>query len=123
MIPGGFAAGDYVRAGTIFAARIRSKLAKNLVEFVKAGKPVFGVCNGFQVLVEAGLLPALGGVMTDSPEAVLAPHDSSHYACGPTLLRLENGGACAFTPALTKGQVVTFISGEAGGELLFPAAQ
>src|SRR5256712_2781021 len=58
MIPGGFAAGDYVRAGTIFAARIRAKLATNLVEFVRAGKPVFGVCNGLPGLVEAGLPPA-----------------------------------------------------------------
>src|SRR6266568_3980036 len=55
MIPGGFAAGDYVRAGAIFAARLRSKLSKDLVDFVKAGKPLFGVCNGFQVLVKAGL--------------------------------------------------------------------
>src|SRR5207247_9138488 len=48
MIPGGFAAGDYVRAGTIFAARMRSKLAKDLGGFVKAGKPVVGVCHGIQ---------------------------------------------------------------------------
>ena len=120
MIPGGFAAGDYVRAGTIFAARLRSKFAKDLVGFVKAGKPVFGVCNGFQVLVEAGLLPALGGVMTDEPEAVLATNDSSHYECRPSLLRMENGGSCAFTGTLERGQVVTFISAHAEGKLLFP---
>ena len=121
MIPGGFAAGDYVRAGTIFAARMRSRLSDDLVGFVKAGKPVFGVCNGFQVLVEAGLLPALGGVMTDEPEAVLATNDSSHYECRPSLLRMENGGSCAFTRTLKKGQVVTFISAHAEGKLLFPA--
>ncbi len=121
MIPGGFAAGDYIRAGTIFAARMRSKLSKNLVGFVKAGKPVFGVCNGFQVLVEAGLLPALSGVMTAEPEAVLATNDSSHYECRPSLLRLENGGSCAFTRTLKRGQVVTFISAHAEGKLLFPA--
>ncbi len=120
MIPGGFAAGDYVRAGTIFAARLRSRLSKDLVGFVKAGKPVFGVCNGFQVLVEAGLLPALGGVMTDEPEAVLATNDSSHYECRPSLLRMENGGSCAFTGTLERGQVVTFISAHAEGKLLFP---
>src|SRR5439155_1601495 len=83
------------RPGTIFAARLRSRLSKDLVGFVKAGKPVFGVCNGFQVLVEAGLLPALGGVMTDEPEAVLGTNDSSHYECRPSLLRMENGGSCA----------------------------
>src|SRR5205814_745534 len=54
MIPGGFAAGDYVRAGTIFAARLRSKLSKDLVDFVRSGKPIFGVCNGFQVLDDRG---------------------------------------------------------------------
>src|SRR3989442_5964976 len=121
MLPGGCAAGDYVRAGTIFAARMRSRLSDDLVGFVKAGTPVFGVCNGFQVLVEAGLLPALGGVMTDEPEAVLATNDSSHYECRPSLLRMENGGSCAFTRTLKKGAGVTFISGHAEGKLLFPA--
>src|SRR5207248_3084690 len=77
MIPGGFAAGDYVRAGTIFAARLRSKLSKDLVAFVRSGKPIFGVCNGFQVLVEAGLLPALGATMTAAPEAVLATNEGN----------------------------------------------
>ena len=120
MIPGGFAAGDYVRAGAIFAARLRSRLSKDLTEFVRAGKPVFGVCNGFQVLVEAGLLPALGGVMTDEPEAVLATNDSSHYECRPSFLRLENAGSCVFTRGLKQGQVVTFISAHAEGKLLLP---
>src|SRR5256885_12732832 len=83
MIPGGFAAGDYVRAGTIFAARIRSKLAKDLVGFVKAGKPVFGVCNGFQVLLEAGAFPRPPGRLTDAPEAGLPPEDSNPYECPP----------------------------------------
>lgn len=123
MIPGGFAAGDYVRAGAIFAARLRSTLARDLVDFVEAGKPVLGVCNGFQVLVEAGLLPGLGGTMTDAPEAVLATNDSGHYECRPSLLRLENGGTCAFTRTLKRGDVVTFISAHAEGKLLFPKAR
>jgi len=120
MIPGGFAAGDYVRAGAIFAARLRSKLTPDLTEFVESGKPVFGACNGFQVLVEAGLLPALGGTMTETPEAVLATNDSGHYECRPSRLRLDNGGSCAFTGELKRGDVVTFISAHAEGKLLFP---
>src|SRR2546422_7940931 len=100
---------------------MRSRLWEALVGFVRAGKPVFGVCNGFQVLVEAGLLPALSGVMTDEPEAVLATNDSSHYECRPSLLRMENGGFSAFTPALEKREVGTVISAPADGELLFPA--
>jgi len=120
MIPGGFAAGDYVRAGAIFAARLRSRLADDLSEFIEAGKPVFGVCNGFQVLVEAGLLPALGGTMTETPEAVLATNDSGHYECRPSFLRLDNRGSCAFTKTLKRKEVVTFISAHAEGKLLFP---
>jgi phosphoribosylformylglycinamidine synthase len=122
MIPGGFAAGDYVRAGTIFAARLRSRLSKELIAFVHSGKPVFGVCNGFQVLVEAGLLPALGGTMTDAPEAVLATNDSGHYECRPSLLKQENGGSCAFTRGMKPGQIVTFISAHAEGKFLLPKA-
>lgn len=121
MIPGGFAAGDYVRAGAIFAARLRSRLGHDLVQFVEAGKPVFGACNGFQVLVEAGLLPALDRTMTETPEAVLATNDSGHYECRPSLLRLENGGSCAFTQTMRKGDIVTFISAHAEGKLVFPS--
>lgn len=120
MVPGGFAAGDYVRAGAIFAARMRSKLSKDVREFVESGKPIFGVCNGFQVLVESGLLPALGGTMTEQPEAVLATNDSGHYECRPSLLKLENRGSCAFTRTLKRGRVMTFISAHAEGKLLLP---
>jgi phosphoribosylformylglycinamidine synthase len=120
MIPGGFAAGDYVRAGAIFAARLRSRLSKDVTGFVRSGKLIFGVCNGFQVLVEAGLLPALGATMTDAPEAVLATNDSGHYECRPSLLKLENGGSCAFTRGMKAGKVVTFISAHAEGKFLLP---
>lgn len=122
MIPGGFAAGDYVRAGAIFAARLRSKLAKDLKEFIDAGKPVFGVCNGFQVLVEAGLLPGRAGTIAEEPEAILATNDSGHYECRPSFLKLENRGSCVFTRGMKKGRVVTYISAHAEGKLLFPKA-
>jgi len=122
MIPGGFAAGDYVRAGAIFAARLRSKLAKDLQEFIDAGKPVFGVCNGFQVLVEAGLLPGRVGMIAEEPEAILATNDSGHYECRPSFLKLENRGSCVFTRGMKRGRVVTYISAHAEGKLLFPKA-
>jgi len=109
MIPGGFAAGDYIRAGAIFAARMKWKLGGELVEFVEAGKPVFGVCNGFQVLVELGLLPA-----------VLAINDSSHYECRPSLLKQENRGGCAFVSRVPRGRVLKVISAHAEGKILFP---
>ncbi len=120
MIPGGFAAGDYVRAGAIFAARLKSRLGPDLVDFVKSGRPIFGVCNGFQVLVEMGLLPGLRGPMTEEPEAALAVNDSGHYECRPSLLRQETGASCAFTRLRPPGSIATVISAHAEGKLLFP---
>jgi phosphoribosylformylglycinamidine synthase len=120
FIPGGFANGDYVRAGAIFAARLKSKLWRELQEFVQAGKPVLGVCNGFQVLVEAGLLPALRGPIRETPEAVLATNDSAHYECRPSYLKHENGGSCAFTGRIPKGQSVVFVSAHGEGKFLLP---
>ncbi|MBI4415537.1 MAG: phosphoribosylformylglycinamidine synthase subunit PurQ [Euryarchaeota archaeon] len=120
MIPGGFAAGDYVRAGAIFAARMKSRLAGELEDFVRSGRPVLGVCNGFQVLVEAGMLPAVRGPITDTPEAVLATNDSAHYECRPSYLKHENGGSCAFTGRLKKGDVITVVSAHGEGKFLLP---
>jgi phosphoribosylformylglycinamidine synthase len=54
LLPGGFSYGDYLRAGAI--ARL-SPVMEDVVAFAKAGRPVLGVCNGFQILCEAGLLP------------------------------------------------------------------
>lgn len=56
-IPGGFSFGDDISAGMIFAAQIRRHLGDALTEFVHADRLILGICNGFQVLVKAGLLP------------------------------------------------------------------
>ena len=57
VFPGGFSYGDYVRAGAIWAKLILAKLGRELKAFVDENRPILGICNGFQVLVEAGLLP------------------------------------------------------------------
>ena len=119
-LPGGFSAGDYVRAGAIFAARMKSRLSKDLVDFIKAGKPVLGVCNGFQILVEAGLLPAMSGVMTEFPEAVLGTNDSARFECRPTLLKKVNRGSCAFTSMISPDKISLIPSAHAEGKLMFP---
>jgi len=123
MFPGGFSAGDYVRAGAIWAARIKAHLRDELTAFVKEGYPIGGVCNGFQVLVEMGLLPALDGVMSDRPEAVLQTNDSDRFECRPTLLRHDNNGKCVFTGRLPKGEVRMIPSAHAEGKLLFPSGE
>jgi phosphoribosylformylglycinamidine synthase len=62
VFPGGFSYGDDIAAGKILANQIVHHLAEPLRRFVEAGKPVIGICNGFQVLVKTNLLPgALGG--------------------------------------------------------------
>ena len=119
-LPGGFSAGDYVRAGAIFAARMKSRLSKDLVDFIKAGKPVLGVCNGFQILVEAGLLPAMSDVMTEFPEAVLGTNDSARFECRPTLLKKVNRGSCAFTSMISPDKISLIPSAHAEGKLMFP---
>lgn len=59
VIPGGFSAGDYIRAGIIFASRLSRSSLRKLEQFKEDGKIIVGICNGFQVLVEMGLLPGL----------------------------------------------------------------
>ena len=54
VIPGGFSYGDYLRCGALAA---RSPVMKSVQEFAKTGRPILGICNGFQILCEAGLLP------------------------------------------------------------------
>ncbi len=117
MIPGGFSAGDYVRAGALFGARLRSAIGRDLRAFVEDGRPVLGVCNGFQVLTELGLLPAVDAIMTDHPTAVLAPNDSGRFECRPTFLRY-GGADTPFTRELSSGDVIYAPSAHAEGKFL-----
>ena len=88
FIPGGFSAGDYVRAGAIFAARLKARIWKDLRNFVDEGKVIMGVCNGFQVLIELGLLPAVDGI-SNEPQAALMINSSNRFECRWTYLKKE----------------------------------
>ena len=120
MIPGGFSAGDYIRAGAIFAARIKSKLQQQLADFVTQEYPILGVCNGFQVLIELGLLPGIDKVISTIPKACLYLNDSNRFECRPTLLKHENKGVCIFTSKIPKGDIRLIPSAHAEGKLMFP---
>ena len=120
VFPGGFSSGDYVRAGAIFAARMKSRLSNDLVEFIRSGKPVLGICNGFQILVEAGLLPAMTRVISEYPEAVLGTNDSGRFECRPTLLKKVNRGSCVFTSKISPEKLSLIPSAHAEGKLMFP---
>jgi phosphoribosylformylglycinamidine synthase I len=120
MLPGGFSAGDYIRAGAIFAARIKSKLQQKLVDFVKQEYPILGICNGFQVLTELGLLPGIDNIINPIPDACLNINDSNRFECRPTLLKHENNGNCVFTSKIPKHDIRLMPSAHAEGKLLFP---
>jgi phosphoribosylformylglycinamidine synthase subunit PurQ / glutaminase len=117
FVPGGFSAGDYVRAGAIFAARIRASIGPELEDFVRAGHLVGGVCNGFQVVVELGLLPGRSGGRLGTPEAVLLTNDSGHFECRPTFVSWE-GGAFPALRDVPKGTRFLFPSAHAEGKLV-----
>ncbi len=122
-VPGGFSSGDYVRAGAIFGARLKSTLGEGLEEYVREGRAMVGICNGFQVLVEMGLLPGFKDIMSPEPEAVLATNDSGHYECRPTLLKFENRGRCLLTRDLKPGQILQIPSAHTEGKFLLPRAR
>jgi len=89
FIPGGFSAGDYVRAGAIFAARLKAIAWKEIKKFVEdENKRIMGVCNGFQVLIELGLLPGTEGI-SDEPQAALMTNDSNRFECRWVYLKKE----------------------------------
>ncbi len=103
VIPGGFSYGDDVAAGKILANQMLHRLADPLNEFVSAGKLVLGICNGFQVLIKSGLLPA-GRVDPAGAhrDATLGWNDCGMFVDRWIHLRCDSG-KCVFLPA---GEVI-----------------
>jgi len=118
VFPGGFSYGDYVRAGAIWATGTLTKFRKELKQFVEEERPILGICNGFQVLVEAGLLPAFEGI-SEYPEATLATNIPIGYRCKWVYLKHENSGKCIFTQKIPKGKVVRIPVAHGEGRFLF----
>jgi phosphoribosylformylglycinamidine synthase subunit PurQ / glutaminase len=92
LLPGGFSYGDYLRSGAI--ARF-SNVMKELRKAADEGKPILGVCNGFQILLEAGLLPG-----------AMRRNNSLKFICRPVSLKVENNETM-FTSAYKQGEVIT----------------
>ena len=98
VFPGGFAYGDYVRAGAIWSAKIQAFLIQDLKMFVEQRKPILGICNGFQVLVETGLLP--DETFSKPPQAALASNTSGKFECRWVTLKKNPNSNCTFTKEL-----------------------
>jgi phosphoribosylformylglycinamidine synthase len=119
VFPGGFAYGDYVRAGVIWAKWVLVKLGRELRIFAGDGRPILGICNGFQVLVEAGLLPGFEGI-SPYPEAALATNFPPGYSCRWISLKHENRGKCVFTWKIPREKVLHVPVAHSEGRFLFP---
>lgn len=100
LVPGGFAYGDYLRTGAI--ARF-SPVMQSVKKFAEAGGPVLGICNGFQILCEAGLLP--GALMRNA---------GLKYICRQVYLRTETANS-PFTHTLKAGDVLKIPIGHMEG--------
>ena len=95
-IPGGFSYGDDIASGRIFALELALRLGDALRSFRDRGGLVLGICNGFQVLTEMGLLPG-----------ALTRNQKLHFICEPTDLRVEPG-QCSWLQGYSSGEVVNF---------------
>jgi phosphoribosylformylglycinamidine synthase len=91
VLPGGFSYGDYLRCGAMAA---HSNVMREVVSRAKAGTPVLGICNGFQILCETGLLPG-----------VLQRNASLRFVCRDTFLKVEQPDT-TFTRAYRKGEII-----------------
>lgn len=91
VVPGGFSYGDYLRSGAMAA---NSPVMRTVVDQANAGVPVLGICNGFQVLTEAGLLPG-----------VLMRNANLKFLCKDVYLRVERSDT-SFTDVYSKDQII-----------------
>lgn len=92
LLPGGFTYGDYLRTGAI--ARF-ANIMSEVVRFAEEGMPVFGTCNGFQILAEAGLLPG-----------ALRRNDTLKFVCKPQDLKVVNADT-QFTSLYKEGEIIS----------------
>jgi phosphoribosylformylglycinamidine synthase len=120
VIPGGFSYGDHLGAGRLLAVDLEHRLGEQIQRFVAADRPVIGICNGFQVLVKAGILPGIdnkppstgaaeGRRASDDQQArraarqclvTLTDNSSNRFECRWVRLRPEPASRCRFTQGI-----------------------
>ncbi len=100
VIPGGFTYGDDIAAGKVLANELRLRLGEDMPRFVEGGGLVLGICNGFQVLVKAGILPRPAG---DSPPLLtLMTNDSGKFECRWVRLGVNKQSPSVFTRGIDR---------------------
>ena len=103
-VPGGFSFGDHLGSGRLLGNRMRFAMRESLMSFVNAGKPIIGICNGFQVLVKTGLLP--GPETPHSPDFLqrgsLTLNDSGRYEDRWVTLEFDPESPCIWTKGMDR---------------------
>ncbi len=110
VLPGGFSYGDDLGAGKVWALTLKHALAGPLARFIEAGRPVLGICNGFQALIKAGLL---GGQLWEQERRLTLTHNASgRFECRWVRLEPEPQSRCIFTRGLTEPILCPVAHGE-----------
>jgi len=117
IVPGGFSYGDHLGAGRVFGTVLVAQLRDQLAEFLDAGRPLLGVCNGFQVLTEAGILP---GRVPGGHGMALLDNESAHFE--DRMVRLLVGDQPSPWTAGLSGRVLQMPSAHGEGRLHSDAA-
>ena len=114
ILPGGFSYQDRIRAGVVAA---KDRIMDKVAELARGGRPVLGICNGAQVLVESGLIP---GIHWEKVDLALAPNvmaDREGYYCNWVYLRKEKSG-CLWTNAYFEGEIIPIPIAHAEGRFV-----
>jgi phosphoribosylformylglycinamidine synthase subunit PurQ / glutaminase len=131
IIPGGFSYGDHLGAGKLLAVDLAHRLGEALAAFVADGRPVIGICNGFQVLVKAGILPGMSSADQNreprtknqdmsngsqfsvlGSQATLTDNASGKFECRWVQLAADPGSRCVFTQGMDRPIEVPVAHGE-----------
>ncbi len=113
VFPGGFSYGDDLGAGTIVASRLRTTLLPEIIALVERAGLVLGICNGFQILVKAGLLPAISG-HGETGESTLTANDSNKFEDRWVTLEVVSD----LSPFVRKGDVIRCPVAHAEGKFI-----
>jgi phosphoribosylformylglycinamidine synthase len=100
MFVGGFSYGDHMTSGHVFALRVKHRMSGALDHFIRQGKLILGVCNGFQIMVKLGLLPGLDGDYF-TQKLSLMQNDCGTFQNFWVRLRFETGSTCVFTRGMS----------------------
>jgi phosphoribosylformylglycinamidine synthase II/phosphoribosylformylglycinamidine synthase I len=102
IVPGGFSYGDDLGAGQLWAQDLRYRLRETLEPFAKEGRPVLGICNGFQVLLKSGLLPDTNFASGEERDVTLSYNERGRFECRWVYLKPNPNSTSLFTEGLSE---------------------